>query len=58
MYKSIETGNGDYAVIFDCDSPMLLENGLTLDEADSIAQSMQVDLDNVTLEEFQVVANF
>ncbi len=58
MYKSIETGNGDYAVIFDCDFPMLLENGLTLDEADNIAQSMQVDLDNVTAEEFQTVANF
>ena len=53
MYKSIETGAGDYAVIFDCDSPMLVDNGLTLDDAESLAQSMQTDLLNISFEELE-----
>lgn len=51
MYKAIETGAGDYAVIFDCDNPMLLVNGLTLDEAETYAQSMQTDLFNESFKE-------
>lgn len=47
MYKSIETGNGDYAVIFDCDFPMLIELGLDQNQAYSLAQSMQVDFNDI-----------
>jgi len=66
MYKSIETGNGDYAVLWlsypekSWDKASLyqkvnfiLDTGLKPRQAKALAQSMQVDYDSVTLEELE-----
>lgn len=66
MYKAIETGNGDFAVMWlsypekSWDKASLyqkvsfiLDTGLSVSNAKALAQSMQVDYDSVTLEELE-----
>lgn len=54
MYKAIETGNGDSAVVYSQEGmSFVLDIGLRPRQAKALAQSMQVDYDSVTLEELE-----
>lgn len=71
MYKAIETGNGDSAVMW-LSYPekawdkaslyqkvnFILETGLTPTQAKALSHSMQIDYDSVTLDELESTDGF